>query len=148
VQNYGINLDFDLFLRGKSGGPSPRAVDRARVAGPHVHHGPHSGRRPELTGAQPSGRSGAQQLVAEASEARGQRGDPSDGLILGGEAVRWASSGRQQSSVVTLDVRGARGEESWEGGVVWRGGCGVALCRLGEEGRWPVRWGTVGGGVV
>jgi hypothetical protein len=34
VQNYGINLDFDLFLQRKNGGPSPRAVDRARVAGP------------------------------------------------------------------------------------------------------------------
>jgi hypothetical protein len=34
VQNYGIDLDFDLFLQRKNGGPSPRAVDRARVAGP------------------------------------------------------------------------------------------------------------------
>jgi hypothetical protein len=33
VQNYGINLDFDLFLQRKNGGPSPQAVDRARVAG-------------------------------------------------------------------------------------------------------------------
>jgi hypothetical protein len=33
VQNYEINLDFDLFLKRKSGGPSPRVVDRARVAG-------------------------------------------------------------------------------------------------------------------
>jgi hypothetical protein len=130
VQNCGINLDFDLFLRGKSGGPSPRAVDHARVAGPHVHHGPHSGRRPELTGAQPSGRSGAQQLVVEASEARGQSGDPSDGLTLGGEAARWASSGRQQSSVVTLGVRGARGEESWEG--AWCGEVDAGLPYIGS----------------
>jgi hypothetical protein len=34
VQNCGINPDFDLFLQRKNGGPSPRAVDRARVAGP------------------------------------------------------------------------------------------------------------------
>jgi hypothetical protein len=34
VQNYGINPDFDLFLERKNDGPSPRAVDRARVAGP------------------------------------------------------------------------------------------------------------------
>jgi hypothetical protein len=34
VQNYEINLDFDLFLQRKNGGPSPQAVDRARVAGP------------------------------------------------------------------------------------------------------------------
>jgi hypothetical protein len=48
VQNCEINLDFDLFLKRKSGRPSPRVVDRTRVAGPRVHHGPHSGRRPEL----------------------------------------------------------------------------------------------------
>jgi hypothetical protein len=34
VQNYGIILNFYLFLQRKNGGPSPRAVDRARVAGP------------------------------------------------------------------------------------------------------------------
>jgi hypothetical protein len=34
VQNCRINPDFDLFLQRKNGGPSPRAVDRARVAGP------------------------------------------------------------------------------------------------------------------
>jgi hypothetical protein len=49
VQNCGINLNFDLFLKGKSSGPSPQAVDCARVAGPRVHRGPHSGRRPELS---------------------------------------------------------------------------------------------------
>jgi hypothetical protein len=34
VQNYGIIPDFDLFLYGKNGGPSPQAMDRARVGGP------------------------------------------------------------------------------------------------------------------
>jgi hypothetical protein len=34
VQNYGIIPDFDSFLQGKNGGPSPRAVDHARVVGP------------------------------------------------------------------------------------------------------------------
>jgi hypothetical protein len=48
VQNCGINPDFDLFLKRKSGGPSPRVVDHPRVVGPQVHRGPHSGRRPEL----------------------------------------------------------------------------------------------------
>jgi hypothetical protein len=51
VQNCMINSYFDLFLKKKSGGPSPRVVDRARVAGRRVHRGPHCGRRPELTGA-------------------------------------------------------------------------------------------------
>jgi hypothetical protein len=46
VQNCRINLDFDLFLQRKSGGPSPRAMDRTRVACLRVHSGPHSGRRP------------------------------------------------------------------------------------------------------
>jgi hypothetical protein len=48
VQNSRINMDF-FKKRNKSGGPSPRVVDRARVAGPRVHRGPHSHRRPELT---------------------------------------------------------------------------------------------------
>jgi hypothetical protein len=34
VQNYRIIPDFDLFLQGKNGGPSPRAVDHARVVSP------------------------------------------------------------------------------------------------------------------
>jgi hypothetical protein len=41
VQNYGIISDFDLlfiFLQRKKGGPGPRAVDRARVAGPRWTH--------------------------------------------------------------------------------------------------------------
>jgi hypothetical protein len=38
VQNCGINPDFDLFLQRKKGGPSPRAVDRARVADPRWTH--------------------------------------------------------------------------------------------------------------
>jgi hypothetical protein len=38
VQNYGIIPDFDLFLQGKNGGPSPRTVDRARVVGPRWTH--------------------------------------------------------------------------------------------------------------
>jgi hypothetical protein len=38
VQNCVINSDFDLFLHRKNGGPSPRAVDRARVAGPQWTH--------------------------------------------------------------------------------------------------------------
>jgi hypothetical protein len=38
VKNYGIIPDFDLFLQGKNGGPSPRAVDRTRVVGPRWTH--------------------------------------------------------------------------------------------------------------
>jgi hypothetical protein len=38
VQNCRIKPDFDLFLERKNGGPSPRAVDRARVAGPWWTH--------------------------------------------------------------------------------------------------------------
>jgi hypothetical protein len=85
-------LDFDLFLR-KNGGPSPRSVDHARVAGPRVHRGPHSGQRPEFTGARPSCRSGAWWLAAEVREARGQRGDPSGRLTSGGGAARQARGG-------------------------------------------------------
>jgi hypothetical protein len=90
VQNCRINPDFDLFLQRKSDRPSPRAVDRARVAGPRVHHGPHNGRRPKLTEARSSGRSEARRLAVEAPEARGRRGDP--------------SGGAEQSSMVVLGV--------------------------------------------
>jgi hypothetical protein len=83
----------------------------------------------------------------EAREAKQWCGDPSGGLILGGEAVRWASGGGEQSPAAALGVRGAQGEESWG---AWCGGLvvGAALCRLGEEGRRPARWGTVSGGAV
>jgi hypothetical protein len=104
-------LDFDLFLKKKNGGPSPGSVDRTRVASTWVHHGPHSGWRPEFTRAQPSCRSGARWLAVEAWEARGRCGDPSGGLTSGGGAVRWASGGGERSSVAALGVRGARGEE-------------------------------------
>jgi hypothetical protein len=92
VQNCGINPDFYLFLQRKSGGPSPRAMDRARVAGPQVHHGPHSGLWLELTRAQPSGRSRAWWLAAKALEARGRREDPSSGLAEVESRARWQHS--------------------------------------------------------
>jgi hypothetical protein len=38
VQNFRIIPDFYLFLHGKNGGPSARAVDRARVVGPRWTH--------------------------------------------------------------------------------------------------------------
>jgi hypothetical protein len=81
------------------------------VAGPRVHRGPHSGPRPEFTGARPSCRSGARWLTAEAREARGQRGDPSGGLTSGGGVARQASDSGERSSAVALGVRGAWGEE-------------------------------------
>jgi hypothetical protein len=59
VQNCGNIPDFDLFLKKKGGGPSPQVVDRARVDGPWVHRGPHSGQQSEITEARPSGRSRA-----------------------------------------------------------------------------------------
>jgi hypothetical protein len=141
VQNCRINPDFDLFLQRKSGGPSPHAVDRASVAGPRVHCGPHSGRRPELIRARPSWRSGARRLAAEAPKARGRCGDPSGGLTLGEEAARWASGGGEQNTAVALGVRGARGEESWGRGVErWRQGLryigsGGTAIQVGN-GRW------------
>jgi hypothetical protein len=81
------------------------------VAGPRVHCGPHSGQRPEFTGARPSCRSGAQWLAVEAREPRGRCRDPSGGLTSGGLLVRWARSGGKRSSAVALGVRGAPGEE-------------------------------------
>jgi hypothetical protein len=133
VQNCGINPDFDLYLQRKNGGPSPRAVNRARVAGPRVHRGPQSGRRLELTGAQSRGCSGARWLFVEAPKARGRHGNPSGGLTLGREVARWASGGGERSSAAALGVRDARGEESWGRGVeMWRQG--AALYRLGGGG--------------
>jgi hypothetical protein len=91
----------------KNGGPSSRSVDHARVAVPLVHRGPHSGRRPEFTGAQPSGRSGARWLATETQEGRGWRRDPSGGITSGGGAVRRASGGGEQNSAAAFGVRGA-----------------------------------------
>jgi hypothetical protein len=54
---------------------------------------------------------------AEEREAKGRCGEPSSGLTLGGEAVRWASGSGEQISVVALGVRGTRGEESWGHGL-------------------------------
>jgi hypothetical protein len=81
------------FEKEKNGGPSPRSVDHVRVAGPRVHHGPHSGRRSELTEARPSGRSRARRLAAEAREARGRSGDPSGELTSGGGVAEQANDG-------------------------------------------------------
>jgi hypothetical protein len=97
------------------------------VASPRLHCGPHSGRRPELTGAQPSGRSGARRLAVEAQEASGRRGDPSGGLTSNGGAVRRTSDGGEQSSTVVIGVErlGARiggKERSGERGVERRQG--------------------------
>jgi hypothetical protein len=125
-------LDFDLFLKRKNGGLSQRSIDHARVAGPWVHRGPHSGRRPEFTEARPSGRFGARWLAVEARKARGRRGDPSGGLTSGGGAVRRDSGGGERSLVATLSVRGAQGEE--ERGAFYR--AGQAVGRRGGGRRW------------
>jgi hypothetical protein len=117
-------------LKKKNGGPSPRFVDHARLAGPRVHCGPHSGRRSELTGTRPSGRSGARWLAAEAREARGWRGDPNGGLTSGGGVARRASGGGERSSVVVLSVRGARGEKVKRGSEDERGGVGLGQGRV------------------
>jgi hypothetical protein len=111
-----------------------------RVASPRFHHGPHSGQRPELTGARPSGRSRAQRLAAEAREASGRHEDPSGGLTLDGGAVRRTSDGGERSSVAVINVerlgaqiggkerRGERGVERrrrvafYRTGRRWRGG--------------------------
>jgi hypothetical protein len=74
------------------------------VAGPRVHRGPHSGRRPEFTGARPSCRSRSRWLATEAWEARGRRGDPSGGLTSDRGAVRRTSDGGEQSLAAAIGV--------------------------------------------
>jgi hypothetical protein len=81
------------------------------VASPLVHHGPHSGRWPEFTRAQPSCRPRARWLATEAWEARGWRRHPSGELTSGEGAARRASDGEERSSAAVLGVRGAQGEE-------------------------------------
>jgi hypothetical protein len=68
----------------------------------------------------------------EALEARRRRGDPSGGLTLGREAVRWASSGGSQSSAAALGVRRARGLRVR--GVMWRGGGELPYIGSGRRG--------------
>jgi hypothetical protein len=126
VQNCWINLDFDLFLRRKNGGLSPRAVNRARVASPWVHRGPHSGRRPELGLA----------TVPGTAACRGGTG----GKRAAREPQQWAHLGwRGGLAAVVLGVRDARGEESWgawSGEVEAGGGHG----RRGDERSVEVRF--------
>jgi hypothetical protein len=107
------------------------------VAGPRVHRGPHSGRRPELTGAWPSGRSGARRLPAEAWEASGRRGDPSGELTSDGGAVRRTSDGGERSSVaaICVELLGV-----WIGGKERSGECGVERRRRGAFYRAGRRW--------
>jgi hypothetical protein len=105
VKEFEIYWILIYFEKEKNCGPNPQSIDRVRVAGPWVHRGLHSGRRLELTGARPSGRSGARWLAAEAREAIGRRGNPSGGLTSGGGAVRRASDGGERSSTATLGER-------------------------------------------
>jgi hypothetical protein len=93
VQNHRINLDFDLFLKRKSGGPSPR-----------VHHGPHSGRWLELTKARPSGRSGPRLLAARWGKEGGRHGDSILPSIEAWKAVRRRHTGRGTSAQKGDDV--------------------------------------------
>jgi hypothetical protein len=111
-------------------------VDHERAA----VHGSTVDPRTELTGARPSGRSGAQRLATEAREASGRHGDPSGGVTSDGGAVRWTSDGGERSSAVVISVerlgariggkerRGERGVERlrrvafYRTGRQWRGG--------------------------
>jgi hypothetical protein len=125
----------------KNGGPSPRSVDHVRVASSRVHHGPHSGRWPEVTGARPSGRSGARRLAAEAREARRRHGDPSGRLTSGaGQRGGPVAVGAKLSGGARHARCSGRGGE--ERGVrrsaVYLARREGAFYRVGEEGRLPM----------
>jgi hypothetical protein len=93
-------IGFLFIFKKKNGGPSPRSLDRVRVAGPWVHRGPHSGRSsPELGLAAAPGhgdlpwRHGRQEsgmgiLMAGSPRVEGRRGGPA---VVGSEA-RWRCS--------------------------------------------------------
>jgi hypothetical protein len=74
VQSSQDLLDFGFIFKWKrkAGGPCARAVDRARMAGPRIHHGPHSARRSEFTGARPSGHFSARRHDAGRGKQRGR----------------------------------------------------------------------------
>jgi hypothetical protein len=115
------------------------------VAGPQVHRGPYSGRRLELIGAHPSGRSRARRLAAEAGEASGRCRDPIGGLTSDGGTVRRTGDGGERSLVAAIDVKrlGAR-----IGGKDRSGECSVERRRRGtfyRAWRWW-RGGEEGGG--
>jgi hypothetical protein len=88
VQNCWINQEFDLFLQRKNGGPSPRAVDRARVAGPRWTHDRSMARR----------RCRARKLTAGWGKRRGAPGVHTDGFggRFDGEARPTAVKGERQ----------------------------------------------------
>jgi hypothetical protein len=77
------------------------------------------------------GRCGARLLAVMARGARGQCGEPSDGLTWGGEVVRRASGGGERNPVAAVGVE-ALGERRWanEAGKRCRRtevGCGALL---------------------
>jgi hypothetical protein len=75
------------------------------TSGATVHDGPWTGERPELTGARARRRCGDWLLAAMARGARGQCGEPADGLTWGGEAVRRASGGGERNPTVVVGVK-------------------------------------------
>jgi hypothetical protein len=99
------------------------------VAGPRVHRGPHSGQRPEFTGARPSCHARAWWLAAEAREASGRREDPSGGLTSDGGVMRRTYDSGERSSMAAIGVErlGAR-----IGGKERSGECGVERRRRGH----------------
>jgi hypothetical protein len=134
VQNYRIKPDFDLFSKGKNGGPGARVrwtTSGRRCTGPRWTRGR------SAAGARPSGRSGAPRLAAEAREASRRHGDPSGGLTSDGGGVRRTSNGGERSSAAVIGVERLG---AWIGGKERRGERGVERRRRVAFYRTGRRW--------
>jgi hypothetical protein len=125
VQNCRINLDFDLLLKGKSGGPSPRTVDRARglVHGSTMDLTVAGGRSsPELGLVAPPGHDG---LPRRHQRQEGSAGTLAVGSPLaerrrGGLAAVESRAWWRRSVCEVLEERrvGGRGVERWRQGCL------------------------------
>jgi hypothetical protein len=73
-------------------------VDRAGVADPRFHRGLHSGRRPGLVGARPSGRSGPRWLAARVAMGRARHGATGGPLTGARATARRRCTGNEASA--------------------------------------------------
>jgi hypothetical protein len=96
----------DIFLKEKGMHSVHGAVDHTGVASPRIHRGLHSGWRPRLTGAQPSGHSRARWLAVVRAKWRGECAGVEGTLTRARTAMRtWHDGGK--ASAPNRDGAGA-----------------------------------------
>jgi hypothetical protein len=110
-----IRISRNCFSIGKPMDQVHEFVDRVRVAGPRFHRGLHSGRRPRLVRARPSGRSGPRWLAARVATGRVRRGASGEPLTGARAMTRRRRTGDKTSALIghgasTIEEGRRRGE--------------------------------------